>query len=118
MIGEETARIVHFATRNGYWRTCDSAKKKTRKTPWTHDCRRSWAGISKDMKPDMCIRILKDLGEKDVQVGTIIMDNDTTTIARARTEVNPALKKQRDNNHTLKQFTNKLFVDLKKVYKL
>lgn len=82
-------------------------KKKTRKTPWTHDCRRSWAGISKDMKPDMCIRILKDLGEKDVQVGTIIMDNDTTTIARARTEVNPALKKQRDNNHTLKQFTNK-----------
>ncbi|XP_062602687.1 uncharacterized protein LOC134264410 [Saccostrea cucullata] len=37
------------------------------------------------------------------------MDNDTTTIARARTEVIPALKKQSDNNHTLKQFTNKLY---------
>lgn len=48
-----------------------------------------------------------------MQVGTIIMDNDTTTIARARTEVNPALKKQCDKNHTLKQFTNKLY-DLKK----
>lgn len=37
--------------------------------------------------------VQKDLGEKDVQVGTIMMDNDTTTIVRARTDVNPALKK-------------------------
>lgn len=61
--------------------------------------------------------VQKDLGEKDVQVGTIIMDNDTTTIVRARTDVNPALKKQCDKNHTLKQFTNKLY-DLKKCKKL
>lgn len=61
------------------------------------------------MKPDMCIGMLNDLEEKDVQVRTIIMNNNTTTIARARTEVNPALKKQGDKNHTLKQFTNKLY---------
>lgn len=66
---------------------------------------------SKAMETDMCIGMLK--GEKDVHVGTIIMDNDTTTIERARTEVNPALKKQCDKNYTLKQFTNKLY-DLKK----
>lgn len=44
MIGKETGRIVHFATHNEYCRTCDSAKKKkkTRKTPSTHDCRRNW----------------------------------------------------------------------------
>lgn len=50
---------------------------------------------------------------KGCAMGTIIMDNDTTTIARARTEVNPALKNQYDKTHTLKQFTNKLY-DLKK----
>lgn len=61
------------------------------------------------MKPDMCIGMLNDLEEKDVQVRTIIMNNNTTTIARAHTEVNPALKKQGDKNHTLKQFTNKLY---------
>ncbi|XP_061191031.1 uncharacterized protein LOC133199201 [Saccostrea echinata] len=93
-------------------RICHSAEK-TGKTPSTHDCRKNWTGSSKAMEPDMCIEMLKDLGGKDVQVGTIIMDNDTTTIARARTEVNPALKKQSDKNHTLKQFTNKLY-DLKK----
>lgn len=88
IIGKETGRIVHFATRNGYCRTCDSAKKKIpRKTPSTDDCRRNWTGSSKAMEPDMCKGMLKDLWEKDVQVGTIIMDNDTTTIARARTEV-------------------------------
>lgn len=108
MIGKETGRIVHFATRMD---TAEHAivQKKTRKTPSTHDCRKNWTGSSKAMEPDMCIGMLKDLGEKDVQVGTIIMDNDTTTIARARTEVNPALKKQCDKNHTLKQFTNKLY---------
>ncbi|XP_061186837.1 uncharacterized protein LOC133194959 [Saccostrea echinata] len=112
MIGRETGRIVHFATHNGYCKICHSAEK-TGKTPSTHDCRKNWTGSSKAMEPDMCIEMLKDLGEKDVQVGTIIMDNDTTTIARARTEVNSALKKQSDKNHTLKQFTNKLY-DLKK----
>ncbi|XP_062579761.1 uncharacterized protein LOC134241754 [Saccostrea cucullata] len=86
---------------------------KTGKAPSTHDCRKNWTGSSKAMEPDMCIEMLKDLGEKEARVGTIIMDNDTTTIARARTEVNPALKKQSDKNHTLKQFTNKLY-DLKK----
>lgn len=53
------------------------------------------------MEPDTCIGMLKDLGENDVQVGTIIMDNDTTTITRARTELNPALKTRCDKTiHT------------------
>jgi hypothetical protein len=53
--------------------------------------------------------MMKDLEKSQVHVGNIIMDNDSTTVARARAEVNPALKKQCDRNHTLKQFTNKLY---------
>ncbi|XP_062611680.1 uncharacterized protein LOC134273498 [Saccostrea cucullata] len=41
------------------------------------------------------------------------MDNDSTTISRARAEVKPDLQKQYDRNHLLKDFTNKLY-DLRK----
>lgn len=89
MIGKETGRIVHFATHNEYCRTCDSAKKKKKRGRLHQLMTAVETGrSSKAIDPNMCIGKLKDLGEKDVQVGTIIMDNDTTTIARARTEVN------------------------------
>jgi hypothetical protein len=57
--------------------------------------------------------MLKSLESRNYSVGTLVMDNDSTTIARARCEVNPALKKQADKNHTLKELTNKLY-DMKK----
>lgn len=58
----------------------------------------------------MCIQMLQELGKN---VNTFIVNNDSTTVARARQEFNPALQKQSDKNHTLKQFKNKLY-DLKK----
>ncbi|XP_061194397.1 uncharacterized protein LOC133202576 [Saccostrea echinata] len=112
MIGNETGKIINFATRNSYCKVCDNSKKSGKVLP-IHDCRKNWSKSAKAMEPDMCIQMLQDLGQNDVNVSTIIMDNDSTTVARARLEVNPALKKQSDKNHTMKQFTNKLY-DLKK----
>ncbi|XP_065941597.1 uncharacterized protein [Magallana gigas] len=65
------------------------------------------------MESDMCISMLKNLESNDVCVGTIIMDNDSTTISKARSEVKADLKKQCDRNHLLKDFTNKLY-DIRK----
>ncbi|XP_062602535.1 uncharacterized protein LOC134264259 [Saccostrea cucullata] len=39
------------------------------------------------MEPDMCIQMLQELGQNDVNVSTVIMDNDSTTVARARLEL-------------------------------
>lgn len=78
-----------------------------------HDCRKNWEGSSKAMESDMCISMLKNLESNDVCVGTIIMDNDSTTISKARSEVKADLKKQCDRNHLLKDFTNKLY-DIRK----
>ncbi|XP_061184839.1 uncharacterized protein LOC133192851 [Saccostrea echinata] len=112
-IGNKSGKCIAFSTRNKFCRTyevgkrreCDSAK---------HDCRQNWKGSSKAMESDMCVNMLRELDKQDVSIDTIIMDNDSTTIARARSEVKPDLKKMCDKNHTLKEFTNQLY-DLKKV---
>jgi hypothetical protein len=112
MIGHETGKIVNFATRNSFCRVCHNSEKTGKVLP-IHDCRKNWSKSAKAMEPDMCIQMLQELDKSEGHVGTVIMDNDSTTVARARVEVDPALKKQSDKNHTLKQFTNKLY-DLKK----
>lgn len=65
MIGKEIGRIVYFVICNGYCRICDSVKK-LRKILLIYDCCRNWMGSLKVMELDMCIGLLKDLGEKDV----------------------------------------------------
>ncbi|XP_062607553.1 uncharacterized protein LOC134269372 [Saccostrea cucullata] len=112
MIGKETGKCIAYATRNKFCRVCERAERTKKDIP-EHDCRKNWSGSSKAMEPDMCIGMMKDLQDSNIHIGSIIMDNDSTTVARARAEVNPALKKQCDRNHTLKQFTNKLY-ELKK----
>ncbi|XP_061188202.1 uncharacterized protein LOC133196309 [Saccostrea echinata] len=112
MIGKETGKCIAYATRNKFCRVCERAERTKKDIP-EHDCRKNWSGSSKAMEPDMCIGMMKELQDSNIHVGNIIMDNDSTTVARARAEVNPALKKQCDRNHTLKQFTNKLY-ELKK----
>lgn len=101
MIGNKTGKIINYATRNSYCRVCDNSDKSG-KVLAIHDCRRNWSKSAKAMEPDMCIQMLKELDKNEVNVGTVIMDNDSTPVARARLEVNPALKKQSDKNHTLK----------------
>lgn len=42
-------------------------------------------------------------------VKTIIADNDTTTIARIKQNVNPSIKKMSDKNHVKKNIGNALY---------
>lgn len=44
------------------------------------------------------------------------MDNDSTTIARARASIDPDLKKKSDRNHTIKSLVNML-IDLSTTHK-
>ncbi|XP_062620759.1 uncharacterized protein LOC134282046 [Saccostrea cucullata] len=89
-IGKKTGKCIAFSTRNKYCRKCDLATKKGCSAE-DHGCRKNWEGSSKAIEADMCISMLKNLERNDVSVGTIIMDNDSTTISRARAEVKPDL---------------------------
>ncbi|XP_061179391.1 uncharacterized protein LOC133188017 [Saccostrea echinata] len=112
-IGNKSGKCIAFSTRNKFCRTCEVGKRRECDSA-KHDCRQNWKGSSKAMESDMCVNMLRELDKQDVSIDTIIMDNDSTTIARARSEVKPDLKKMCDKNHTLKEFTNQLY-DLKKV---
>ena len=55
------------------------------------------------MEPAMAVDMLKSMKNKE-EVGTLIMDNDSTTIARAR-----EIHKESDQNHTKKALTSALY---------
>lgn len=48
------------------------------------------------MECDMAVSMLKYLEDKNINVETIVMDDDTTTIARAKKGVKANLKKKSD----------------------
>ena len=61
------------------------------------------------MEPDMVVDMLNNIEGHVVNVKGIIGDEDTTTIARARKEVNAALQKDSDMNHLKKTLGNHLY---------
>ncbi|XP_061190461.1 uncharacterized protein LOC133198381 [Saccostrea echinata] len=79
MIGKETGKCIAYATRNKFCRVCERAER-TKKISLNIS-----AGI---------MGMMKELQDSNIHIGNIIMDNDSTTVARARADINPALKKQ------------------------
>lgn len=67
MIGNETGKIINYATRNSYCRVCDNSDKSGKVLP-IHDCRRNWSKSAKAMEPDMCKQMLQELGKNGVNV--------------------------------------------------
>lgn len=52
-----------------------------------------------------------------IQVGTFVMDNDSTTIAKVKATVSPNIEKRADRNHTKKGFAGAL-LELGNTHKL
>lgn len=114
-IGKRTRKCLGYEIRAKACRVCRVAKRKG-KPPKVHKCVHTWNGSSKAMEPDMVVGIVKKANEHGVKVSTLVGDEDSTTIARARKEVDATLKKGSDLNHLLKGLGNQLF-DLKKKHK-
>ncbi|XP_062601452.1 uncharacterized protein LOC134263157 [Saccostrea cucullata] len=108
MFGLETKKLVGFSVKNKTCRKCDIAFRKG-EIASPHDCRKNWDGSSKAMEPAMAVDILNNIKEKGHQVRTIVMDDDATTIAKIRREVDESIHKSSDRNHTVKNFTNTLY---------
>lgn len=107
MLGASTGQVISCAIRCKKCQQCDQKNGKD------HDCRRTWNGSPKSMESDMPVEMLHKMKEKGFHVKNLVLDNDSTTITRAKFSFDSFLKKYSDFNHTKKNFTSKLY-DLKK----
>lgn len=115
LIGESTKKCLGFSVMSKRCRICTNAKKKGA-PPRKHACSCNWTASAKSMEPAMACEMLQDIMNTGKQVNTLVMDNDSTTIARVKATVDPNIRKKCDSNHTRKGFTGKL-VDMSNTFK-
>ncbi|VDI59335.1 Hypothetical predicted protein [Mytilus galloprovincialis] len=115
MIGDQTGKVVGRGIRSSDCRACTFWEAKNVE-PQEHKCTRNWFGSAKGMEPDVGARLIEDIETKNCQVSTVIMDDDTTTMARIRRTVQHPIQKLSDTNHIKSQFNNKLW-NLKNTFK-
>ena len=115
MIGVRTGKIIGVGVKCKKCRICEHSEAK-KEVPRLHQCKRNFTGSAKAMESAIVIDILKDVKNKGKNVGKLIGDDDSTTIARARAEVNASIEKASDKNHVRKNIANALF-ELKKKHK-
>ncbi|CAC5391328.1 unnamed protein product [Mytilus coruscus] len=115
MIGTETGKILNYAVRIKSCRVCSLAEK-SKSSPPAHECHMNWSGSAKSMEADMVTEMVKDVGKKGVSVSSIVGDEDSTTIARLRANVDKNITKVSDSNHIKKLLGNSLY-EIKKKHK-
>ncbi|XP_062581909.1 uncharacterized protein LOC134243696 [Saccostrea cucullata] len=114
MVGPLSDKVLSYSLRSKNCRVC-SVAESTNKNPAAHECSKNWEGSSKAMDADMVIEMVQDLQKsKGITIDGIIGDEDSTTIARLKANVNADIKKLSDKNHLKKLFTNSLFTLKKK----
>ena len=113
MMGNKTGLVVGYDVMSKDCRICTTAKSKGTEPP-PHDCTINFHGSSKAMEPEAAANIVKEIEQKGVDVSTIIMDDDATTIARLRNVVDHEIVKWSDIGHTKKHLMDALFTLAKK----
>ncbi|KAK3108542.1 hypothetical protein FSP39_010193 [Pinctada imbricata] len=91
LVGEKTKKIVNFSSMSKKCRICSAAKGGT---PREHNCRLNWQGSAKAMEPAMACQMLQEVAKEGGNAKTLVMDNDSTTIAHMKSSVDPSIKKE------------------------
>ena len=107
-IGNTTGKICGYAIRIKDCRKCQYHQNKGSTAP-QHNCYKNWTGSARAMEADAGAEIVQSIEKKGVQVETLIMDDDATTMARIRREINHKITKWSDTNHTAKNLVNSLY---------
>lgn len=98
MIGTNSGKMIGFSVRSKFCKVCDIDKSK-KATPRSLNCNINWEGSNKAMEQDMVVEIVSKQEKAGHSVSTIVPYDDTTTISRLRSVVNPGVKKKSDRNH-------------------
>ncbi len=111
LMGEKCGKVVAVEVASLACKFCEAHKGE----PFIpdHKCSKNYTGSSKGMESKLIIDMLQNIKEKGVEVNQLVLDGDSTTVARARKTVNPSLKVRRDKNHVKKGFATSMY-DLKK----
>ena len=116
LIGNTTKKVCAYGYRFTDCSVCRHHQSKGADPP-PHDCNNNWGGSSKAMEPDIGVKLIQEVEEKGVRVDTLIMDDDTTTMARVRKEINHPVEKWSDTNHATRGLANNLY-NLAKKHKI
>ncbi|XP_058809610.1 uncharacterized protein LOC131674797 [Phymastichus coffea] len=110
IIGLKTGKVLDYCTRNRKCRICDLELLTGVGKP--HDCRKNLTGPAKAMEGDGAVQLVtasKILKEHNVQIGVFIGDNDSSSMAAIRSEIDYPIIKQSDMNHTTNNVGSKLY---------
>ena len=109
MIGEKCGKVIDYGVRCKDCRICTIHARKGNVPP-VHDCFKNYNGSSRSMEADVAGEIVSKLEKtSNVTVETLIMDDDSATIARIRSEVDHDLKKVSDIAHVKCHLKNSLY---------
>ena len=99
-IGKETGKVVGYGTRNRHCAICHLANRQ-QVPPRPHDCRMNWFCSSHAMEADVAVEVAKQAKEAGYPVGTIIGDDDATTVKQRKGQVDENIQKVSDVVHSL-----------------
>lgn len=97
IIGHFSGQVLDYGTCNRKCKKCDLNGNSL-----DHDCRRNFYGSAKAMEPHVGKNLVVEseiLKSHNVEVGVLIGDDDSSTIAACRSASNHDIIKQSDRNH-------------------
>lgn len=100
LIGLESGLVSDYATCN---RKCKKCDLKTDEPDHALQCRKNFYGSAKAMEPHVATQLVIDssiLKSKNIEVGVLVGDDDSSTIAACRAASDHDILKQSDTNHT------------------
>ncbi|CAC5364268.1 unnamed protein product [Mytilus coruscus] len=74
-----------------------------------HDCRKNHTGRAKSMESNLAVEMVQEQQCKGCKVSCLIMDDDTTTLARLKQSINSYIVKRSDRNHQRKNIVSDLY---------
>lgn len=98
VIGNLSGMILDYSTCNRKCKKCDVNGVLA-----DHDCHKNFNGSAKAMKPHVAKKLIVDssiLKSQNVEVGVLIGDDGSSTIAVCRAASDHPIIKQLDTNHT------------------
>lgn len=113
IIGNKTGKNCGYGIRIKECRKC-SYHQNLGQTHPAHNCQKNWSGSSKAMESDVALEVIKTVEKENVQVGTLIMDDDATTMAKVQQNISQPVMKWSDLNHAKKHLGNSLYALQKK----
>ena len=106
-MGVKTGKVLDYDTCNKHCQQCETSTRLG--TPAKdHDCRKNYSGSAKATEPHVATELFKRAPSKGAVYKTLIGDDDSSTIARLRAEVDDTIEKQSDVQHAKRALEGQL----------